>query len=167
MRAMNGWLSALQWTDTGEVSNIELAVDFEVFTGHDILGPPNLAANRRGKTLWTMLATLCRLCRELQLPSPLPAERKDRVGSMRTLGAPMLWGGVVLAATAAVATGVAVVVAAAAAAVAAAAAAEAAETTVTETVAAAAALVAAAHAAAVAAADAAGIAAAAAVAVAA
>ncbi|KAJ9463785.1 Retrovirus-related Pol polyprotein from type-2 retrotransposable element R2DM [Diplonema papillatum] len=93
MRAMKGWLSALQWTDTGEVSNIELAVDFEVFTGHDILGPPNLAANRRGKTLWTMLATLCRLCRELQLPSPLPAERKDRVGSMRTLGAPMLWGG--------------------------------------------------------------------------
>ncbi|KAJ9439302.1 hypothetical protein DIPPA_00052 [Diplonema papillatum] len=93
MRAMKGWLSALQWTDTGEVSNIELAVDFEVFTGHDILGPPNLAANRRGKTLWTMLATLCRLCRELQLPSPLPAERKDRVGSMRTVGAPMLWGG--------------------------------------------------------------------------
>ncbi|KAJ9434770.1 hypothetical protein DIPPA_12763, partial [Diplonema papillatum] len=52
-----------------------------------------LAANQRGKTLWTMLSTLCRLCRDLQLPSPLPAERKVRVGSMRTLGAPMLWGG--------------------------------------------------------------------------
>ncbi|KAJ9443110.1 hypothetical protein DIPPA_26767 [Diplonema papillatum] len=52
-----------------------------------------LAANQRGKTLWTMLSTLCRLCQDLQLPSPLPAERKVRVGSMRTLGAPMLWGG--------------------------------------------------------------------------
>ncbi|KAJ9434744.1 hypothetical protein DIPPA_11334, partial [Diplonema papillatum] len=60
----------------------------------DVPAPPGvrrLAANQRGKTLWTMLSTLCRLCRDL--PSPLPAERKVRVGSMRTLGAPMLWGG--------------------------------------------------------------------------
>ncbi|KAJ9463845.1 RNA-directed DNA polymerase from mobile element jockey [Diplonema papillatum] len=96
MRALKGWLSALRWTDAGEVSCVELAVDFEVHTGVDVPAPPGirrLAANQRGKTLWTMLSTLCRLCRDLQLPSPLPAERKVRVGSMRTLGAPMLWGG--------------------------------------------------------------------------
>ncbi|KAJ9456892.1 Retrovirus-related Pol polyprotein from type-1 retrotransposable element R2 [Diplonema papillatum] len=96
MRALKGWLSALRWTNAGEVSCVELAVDFEVHTGVDVPAPPGirrLAANQRGKTLWTMLSTLCRLCRDLQLPSPLPAERKVRVGSMRTLGAPMLWGG--------------------------------------------------------------------------
>ncbi|KAJ9455941.1 hypothetical protein DIPPA_33661 [Diplonema papillatum] len=96
MRALKGWLSALRWTNAGEVSCVELAVDFEVHTGVDVPAPPGirrLAANQRGKTLWTMLSTLCRLCQDLQLPSPLPAERKVRVGSMRTLGAPMLWGG--------------------------------------------------------------------------
>ncbi|KAJ9457846.1 hypothetical protein DIPPA_32864 [Diplonema papillatum] len=83
MRALKGWLSALRWTNAGEVSCVELAVDFEVHTGVDVPAPPGirrLAANQRGKTLWTMLSTLCRLCRDLQLPSPLPAERKVRVG---------------------------------------------------------------------------------------
>ncbi|KAJ9464924.1 hypothetical protein DIPPA_18327 [Diplonema papillatum] len=92
MRALKGWLSALRWTNAGEVSCVELAVDFEVHTGVDVPAPPGirrLAANQRGKTLWTMLSTLCRLCQDLQLPSPLPAERKVRVGSMRTLGAPI------------------------------------------------------------------------------
>ena len=36
MRALKGWLSAFRWTHAGEVSNVELAVDFEVFTGIDI-----------------------------------------------------------------------------------------------------------------------------------
>ena len=43
MRALKGWLSALQWTAGGEVSNIELAIDFEIFTGVDVPGPPTSA----------------------------------------------------------------------------------------------------------------------------
>ena len=96
MRALKGWLTALRWTSAGEVSNIELAVDFETFTGLDVpnlsgVGP--LAVNQRGKTMWTMLSALCRICEDLQLPMPLPAERANRVGCLRTLGAPLVWGG--------------------------------------------------------------------------
>ncbi len=29
MRALKGWLAALSWTRTGEVSNVELAIDFD------------------------------------------------------------------------------------------------------------------------------------------
>ncbi|KAJ9469963.1 hypothetical protein DIPPA_35936 [Diplonema papillatum] len=84
MRALKGWLSALRWTNAGEVSCVELAVDFEVHTGVDVPAPgiQRLAVNQRGKTLWTMLSTLCRL-----------SSGRSWVSSMRTLGAPMLWGG--------------------------------------------------------------------------
>ena len=95
MRALKGWLAALRWT-AGEVSNIELALDFEIFTGVNVPGPPDggsIPVNQRGKTLWTMLSALCRVCEDLRLPSPLPAERATRVGCLRTLGAPMVWGG--------------------------------------------------------------------------
>ena len=95
MRALKGWLTALRWT-AGEVSNIEMAVDFEVFTGVNVPGPPDgssVPVNQRGKTLWTMLSALSRICEDLQLPPLLPAERVTRVGCLRTLGAPMVWGG--------------------------------------------------------------------------
>lgn len=95
MRALKGWLTALRWTSTGEVSNIELAVDFEVYSGIDIPGPEGrpVAINQRAKTLWKMLSALCRVCEDLQLPPPLPAARRTRVGCLRTLGAPLVWGG--------------------------------------------------------------------------
>ena len=96
MRALKGWLAALHWTAAGEVSNIELAIDFELFTGIDVPGPPDgsrIPVNQRGKNLWKMTSAFCRVCEDLQLPSPLPAERAERVGCLRTLGAPMVWGG--------------------------------------------------------------------------
>ena len=43
--------------------------------------------------MWTMMPALCRVCDDLQLPSPLPAGRVERVGCLRTLGASMVWGG--------------------------------------------------------------------------
>ena len=79
MRALRAWLSALRWTDSGEISYIELAVDFEIFTGIDIPRPRGdgpAPVNQRGKALWTILSALCRICRDLQLTSPLPAERE-------------------------------------------------------------------------------------------
>ena len=99
MRALKGWLAALHWTAAGEVSNIELAIDFEIFTGIDVPGPPDgsrIPVNQRGKNLWKMTSAFCRICEDLQLPSPLPAERAERVGCLRTLGAPMVWGGLSL-----------------------------------------------------------------------
>jgi hypothetical protein len=95
MRAMKAWLSALRWTDGGEVSNIELAFDFEIFTGVDIPGPPDapVPANRRARTLGHMLAVLGRICEDLQLPPPLPAQRVARLYCLRTMGAPVVCGG--------------------------------------------------------------------------
>ena len=68
---------------TVDVSNIELALDFEIFTGVNVPGPPDggsIPINQRGKTFWTMLSALCRVCEDLRLPSPLPAERAAHVG---------------------------------------------------------------------------------------
>ncbi|KAJ9439789.1 Retrovirus-related Pol polyprotein from type-2 retrotransposable element R2DM [Diplonema papillatum] len=103
MRALKGWLAALRWTTFEGVSNIELALDFELFTGMDVkhcpkrpkvqrpAGPVSVA--ERGQRLGAMLAVLCRLCETLKLPSPLPTARLERVKSLHTLGVPRVIGG--------------------------------------------------------------------------
>ncbi|KAJ9446893.1 hypothetical protein DIPPA_11870 [Diplonema papillatum] len=103
MRALKGWLAALRWTTIEGVSNIELALDFELFTGMDVkhcpkrpkvqrpAGPVSVA--ERGQRLGAMLAVLCRLCETLKLPSPLPTARLERVKSLHTLGVPRVIGG--------------------------------------------------------------------------
>ena len=95
MRALKSWLAHMQWTEHGEISNIELAVDFELFSGtllHDEEEPANIL--ERGQALWTMLAQLCTVCKNLQLPRPFPAERVERVNCLNSIGARGVWGGV-------------------------------------------------------------------------
>ena len=96
LRALKCWLGALKWTKAGEVSNIELAIDFEVFTGLDLPGRSPLTALQRGKVVWKILAAFLRQCSNLGLPEPLPAKRASRVGCLTPLGAPFVWGGLSL-----------------------------------------------------------------------
>ncbi len=97
LKALKGWLQALRWTNAGEVSNVELAMDFEVFTGIDLPGGegPSTVVER-GKSLWTVLSSFMRTCKRLGLPEPLPAERVCRVGCLVPLGAPHVYGGLSL-----------------------------------------------------------------------
>eukprot|EP01061_Rhynchopus_euleeides_P047892 TRINITY_DN990_c0_g1_i3.p1 TRINITY_DN990_c0_g1~~TRINITY_DN990_c0_g1_i3.p1 ORF type:complete len:837 (+),score=145.30 TRINITY_DN990_c0_g1_i3:125-2512(+) len=102
LRAFTGWLKALRWTDRGVVSNIELALDFEVYTGmqlprategtSDLPLPP---LRERGRVLWTLMKHVMQLCQRTQLGKPWPAERQDRVGCLSSVGAGEVWGGVV------------------------------------------------------------------------
>ena len=99
LRAILAWLAALQWTKQGTVSNIELALDFEIFTGKALqpsersARTSNPAMAERGNLLWTMMGCLKRLCDQLSLPTPWPARREDRVGSLCSVGAGEVWGG--------------------------------------------------------------------------
>ena len=100
MRGMHAWLAALQWTSRGEVSNVELALDFEVFTGLDVT-PSATSKNTddvhalltRGHLMGTLLSHYIDLCDQLCLPRPIPAGHAERVNCLRSLGAPDSWGG--------------------------------------------------------------------------
>ena len=61
LQALKKWLRRLQWTTGGTISNIELAVDFELSSGIQLLpGPASIT--KRGQRMGTMLTALARLC---------------------------------------------------------------------------------------------------------
>ena len=99
--ALKTWLGQLHWSNDahGEISIVELALDFEVHSGLLIqpAGTPTttteLTVLQRGQTMSRMLSTLTLICTHLELGDPLPATRVKKSNSLRSLGAPVVSGG--------------------------------------------------------------------------
>lgn len=92
--AVKSWLAGMKWTLNGEVSNAELAIDFEVVTGLDL---PGLKADRaaplneRARTIGRILKTLELACRAADTEVPVPGKKKQ-VNSLNTVGGKGLMG---------------------------------------------------------------------------
>ncbi len=83
----------MRWTE-GEVSNAELAIDFEVATGLDL---PGLKAghaaplNERARSINRMLKTIELACKAAGTEAPVPGKKKQ-VYSLTTVGGRGLMG---------------------------------------------------------------------------
>ncbi|KAJ9458901.1 hypothetical protein DIPPA_03023 [Diplonema papillatum] len=81
------------WSAAGDVSTAELAIDFEVYTGLDF--PGNVVATTDGTPLSMRARVLARLLKTVGDAlerngdePPLPGRKLEKIGSLRTVGAP-------------------------------------------------------------------------------
>lgn len=99
LHALKSWLLALKWTTDGSVSFMELAVDFELYSGLDLLPLPLTATSStlpllsRGQLFGRILKALCTTCTTSGLDYPLPGRMVPRVYCLRAVGARSAWGG--------------------------------------------------------------------------
>ncbi|KAJ9449532.1 hypothetical protein DIPPA_25365 [Diplonema papillatum] len=92
-RALQYWLDGMCWSVAGDVSMAELAVDFEVCTKLDL--PGSVVATTDGTPLSMRARVLAKLLKpvgdalERNGDGPLLPDRKlEKIGSLRTVGAP-------------------------------------------------------------------------------
>ncbi|KAJ9442896.1 hypothetical protein DIPPA_31099 [Diplonema papillatum] len=81
------------WSVAGDVSTAELAIDFEVYTGLDL--PGSVVATTDGTPLSMRARVLARLLKTVGDAlerngdePPLPGRKLEKIGSLRTVGAP-------------------------------------------------------------------------------
>ena len=94
------WLKSLEFVDDNKssISNIELGIDFEVFSGlllqHE-RAPDNTgwSARERGKAMGIWLRWFRKHCTNLRITCPLPGNSVTTVYSLRPIGAPQVAGG--------------------------------------------------------------------------
>ncbi|KAJ9443814.1 Retrovirus-related Pol polyprotein from type-1 retrotransposable element R2 [Diplonema papillatum] len=92
-RALQYWLDGMCWSVAGDVSTAELAIDFEVYTGLDL--PGSVVATTDGTPLSMRARVLARLLKTVGDAlerngdePPLPGRKLEKIGSLRTVGAP-------------------------------------------------------------------------------
>ena len=87
-RALVAWLGGLEWTERGQVSMLELAVDFELFSGLEVPlrdGTPR-GVKERGNVFRCMLSALEKLSGQQGMGSCLLGNRICRTTSLSSLG---------------------------------------------------------------------------------
>ncbi len=94
-QALKSWLTGMKWSHGGSVTNAELAIDFEVFTGLDLPGfstrPGPVPLNDRAARMYRLLKTLDNACKACNLGCLLPGKR-CRVGSLNSVGGNLMMG---------------------------------------------------------------------------
>ena len=89
------WASRLKWqVGPGQISFIELAIDFEASTQTLLMSKKKEKTSIREKSLvlkWILL-NLNKTCSTMNLPKVIPAEIAQRVHSLRTIGGPVVPG---------------------------------------------------------------------------
>ncbi|KAJ9465709.1 hypothetical protein DIPPA_07155 [Diplonema papillatum] len=86
--ALVAWLSDMQWTENGQVSMLELAIDFELFSGLSmpLHGNAPKGVRERGNVLRCMMSALDKLAAQQGLGSCMRGERVCPTTSLSFMG---------------------------------------------------------------------------------
>ncbi len=95
LTALKAWLSGMAWTPEEDVTNAELAVDFEVWSGLDLIGLGNKGGvpplNDRARMIYRMIKLVIDACESAGTSSPIPGKR-CQVHSLNSVGGNGLMG---------------------------------------------------------------------------
>ena len=93
LRALFAWLAKLEWTNSGQVSNLELAVDFELWSGLSVSPRSPAPLKERGKLLFRLLVRAKGLAETGNFGPLLPARRVRRTYCLSSVGGTRgVWG---------------------------------------------------------------------------
>ncbi|KAJ9444461.1 hypothetical protein DIPPA_21458 [Diplonema papillatum] len=92
--ALVDWLAGLEWSSTGDVASVELAVDFELYSGLDVRLPKKEAKTLREKAngMRCMISAVMKLAAQQELGGCLPGSIKAVTTALSFIGLPSLPG---------------------------------------------------------------------------
>ncbi|KAJ9446779.1 hypothetical protein DIPPA_03135 [Diplonema papillatum] len=92
--ALVDWLAGLEWSSTGDVASVELAVDFELYSGLDVRLPKKEAKTLREKAngMRCMISAVMKLAAQQELGGCLPGSIKAVTTALSFVGLPSLPG---------------------------------------------------------------------------
>lgn len=86
------WIQRLKWYDSGEVSCVELVIDFESSTGFMVCENENASIAERARKLRSKIAKLNRICKKIGKEEIFPGRSDLKVHSLRSVGGPAVLG---------------------------------------------------------------------------
>jgi hypothetical protein len=86
------WIDNLEWYGTGEVSCVELAIDFEATTETRLCRDKEASITDRARKFRAKIQKLNKICKKINVPSVISGQDKSRVHSLRSVGGPAVIG---------------------------------------------------------------------------
>lgn len=82
------WIDSLQWYDSGSVSCVELAIDYEADTGHRLCQDKGATITERARKFRARVRKLNKTCQDIGKEKIIPGDDQKKVHTLRSVGGP-------------------------------------------------------------------------------